>query len=58
VGKGCYDRVEVDTGDSATDAAADEISAQVASLSVALTAVNAATTDVPLWLPNERRKTR
>jgi hypothetical protein len=46
VGKGGYVCVEVGTGDSATDAAADEISAQVASLFVVLTAVNAATTDL------------
>jgi hypothetical protein len=54
--------VVVGTGDSATDAAADEISAQVASLFEVLTAVNAAAMDVPIWLtdkgrPNRRQRT-
>jgi hypothetical protein len=57
VGKGGYVCAEVGTGDSATDAAADEISAQVASHFVVLTAANAATADVPIWLTDERRKT-
>ena len=37
------------------DAAADEISAQVASLIAVLTAANAATADVPIWLPDQGR---
>jgi hypothetical protein len=55
LGKGGDVRVEVDTGESATPAAADEISAQVASLFTVLTAANAATVDVPLWLPDQGR---
>jgi hypothetical protein len=52
MGMARYECMAVGTGDSETTAAADEISAQVASLLASSTAVSAAAVDVPIWLPD------